>query len=124
VETGETLYNATRQEFRRRLQQDDADRIEVWLIQHMKATGRPSLNYVEAVEEAICLGGIDNFEKSMDNRRYAVRFSPRRPKSKWTATNLERARRMIEAGKMTWAAVIMHHKDSATTASANPESSS
>jgi uncharacterized protein YdeI (YjbR/CyaY-like superfamily) len=55
---------------------------------------------VQAVEEAICFGWIDNIEKSIDAQRYALRFSPRRTKSNWSATNIERARRMIAQRKM------------------------
>ncbi|HEX2696289.1 MAG TPA: hypothetical protein VHM28_01185, partial [Anaerolineales bacterium] len=62
---------------------------------------KPSIPYVEAVEEAICFGWIDSVEKSMDSERYATRFTPRRPKSNWTNTNKERARKMIAQGKMT-----------------------
>ena len=71
------------------------------MIQYKKAAKKPSINYVEAVEEAICFGWIDNIEKSMDAERYALRFSPRKAKSNWTNTNKERARKMIAAGKMT-----------------------
>jgi uncharacterized protein YdeI (YjbR/CyaY-like superfamily) len=101
MDIGESLYVTTRREFRRWLQSHHADRSEIWLVRFKKATGKPSLDYVEAVEEAICFGWIDNIEKSIDTERYALRFSPRRPKSNWTPTNLERARRMIEAKKMT-----------------------
>ncbi|MFH1185827.1 MAG: hypothetical protein V1755_12445 [Chloroflexota bacterium] len=100
MEIGEKLYVTTRQEFRRWLQRNHAARTEIWLVRYKKATGKPSIDYVEAVEEAICFGWIDGFEKSIDAERYATRFSPRRPKSNWTAGNLERARRMIEARKM------------------------
>lgn len=45
--------------------------------------------------------GVDGTQKSMDAERYALRFSPRRPKSNWTETNKERARKLIAEGKMT-----------------------
>jgi uncharacterized protein YdeI (YjbR/CyaY-like superfamily) len=101
MEIGETLYVTTRRDFRRWLQQHHADRPEIWLVRYKKATGKPSLDYVEAVEEAICYGWIDSLEKSIDSERFALRFSPRRPGSNWTSTNLERARRMMEKKKMT-----------------------
>ena len=101
MEIGETLYVTTRLEFRRWLSRHHADRTEIWLVQFKKATGKPSLDYVQAVEEAICYGWIDNIEKSIDSERFALRFSPRRPRSNWTSTNLERAKRMIERKKMT-----------------------
>lgn len=101
MEIGETLYVTTRQEFRQWLRKHHAAKKEIWLVQYKKATHKPSINYVEAVEEAICFGWIDGFEKSMDAERYVTRFTPRRPKSNWTETNRERARQMIASGKMT-----------------------
>jgi uncharacterized protein YdeI (YjbR/CyaY-like superfamily) len=101
MEIGETLYVRTRDEFRAWLQENHQSKREIWLVQYKKAAKKPSLNYVEAVEEAICYGWIDSTEKSIDAERYATRFSPRRPKSNWTETNKERARRMIAEGRMT-----------------------
>jgi uncharacterized protein YdeI (YjbR/CyaY-like superfamily) len=101
MEIGETIYVTTADEFRKWLIRNHKDKKEIWLIQYKKATKKPSINYVEAVEEAICFGWIDGLEKSMDAERYALRFSPRRPKSNWTNTNKDRARRMITEGRMT-----------------------
>jgi uncharacterized protein YdeI (YjbR/CyaY-like superfamily) len=101
MEIGETLYVTNRDDFRKWLIQNHKARKEIWLVQYKKSTRKPSINYVEAVEEAICFGWIDGFEKGMDAERYATRFSPRRPNSNWTNTNKERARRMIAEGRMT-----------------------
>ncbi len=100
MEIGETLYVTTREELRKWLIKNHKSKKEIWLIQYKKATKKPSINYVEAVEEAICFGWIDGLEKGVDAERYALRFSPRRPKSNWTETNKERARKMIAEGKM------------------------
>ena len=112
MEIGETIYVTTRDEFRDWLTKNHQTKKEIWLIQYKKATRKPSLNYVEAVEEAICFGWIDGLEKSMDIERYALRFSPRRPKSNWTETNRERARKMIAEGKMTESGLATIPKDS------------
>jgi uncharacterized protein YdeI (YjbR/CyaY-like superfamily) len=101
MEIGETLYVTNRDDFRKWLIQNHQAKKEIWLIQYKKATKKPSINYVEAVEEAICFGWIDGFEKGMDPERFATRFSPRREKSNWTNTNKDRARRMIAEGRMT-----------------------
>ena len=103
MEIGETIYVTTSDEFRKWLILNHQTKKEIWLIQYKKATKKPSINYVEAVEEALCFGWIDGLEKGMDAERYALRFSPRRPKSNWTNTNKERARRMIAEGRMTQA---------------------
>ncbi len=101
MEISETLYVTNREDFRKWLRENHQTKKEIWLIQYKKATKKPSLNSVEAVEEAICFGWIDGLEKSLDAERYALRFSPRRPKSNWTNTNKDRARKMIAEGKMT-----------------------
>jgi uncharacterized protein YdeI (YjbR/CyaY-like superfamily) len=111
MEIGETLYVTTRERLRKWFEKNHNSKKEIWLIQYKKATKKPSIGYVEAVEEAICFGWIDGFEKSMDAERYATRFSPRRPKSNWTETNKERARRMIAEGKMTEAGLAALPKD-------------
>ena len=114
MEIGETLYVTKREDFRKWLDENHRSRKEIWLIQYKKAAKKPSLTYVDAVEEALCFGWIDNIEKSMDAERYALRFSPRRPKSNWTETNRERARKLIAEGKMTeagWAALPIDMRD-------------
>jgi uncharacterized protein YdeI (YjbR/CyaY-like superfamily) len=101
MEIGDTIYVTTGDEFRQWLVKNHKDKKEIWLIQYKKATKKPSIKYVDAVEEALCFGWIDGLEKSMDAERYALRFSPRRPKSNWTNTNKDRARRLIAEGRMT-----------------------
>lgn len=101
VVIGETLYVTNRDDFRKWLLQNHKVKKEIWLVQYKKAAKKPSIDYVEAVEEAICFGWIDGLEKSMDSERFALRFSPRRPKSNWTNTNKDRARKMIAEGRMT-----------------------
>jgi uncharacterized protein YdeI (YjbR/CyaY-like superfamily) len=103
MEIGETLYVTSRGAFRRWLERNHGRRSEIWLIQYKKSAGTPSIDYLEAVEEAICFGWIDGFVKSMDAERYVMRFSPRRSRSHWTNQNKERAERMIAEGKMTQA---------------------
>ena len=107
MEIGETIYVTTREEFREWLEKNHKTCKEIWLIQYKKFTQKPSIPYVDAVEEAICFGWIDGFEKGMDDQRYAKRFTPRRQKSLWTDTNIERARKMIEEGRMTEAGRAM-----------------
>src|SRR5689334_22145272 len=66
MEIGETIYVITREEFRKWLQKNHSSKKEIWLIKYKKATKKPSIDYVEAVEEGICFGWIDGFEKGMD----------------------------------------------------------
>jgi uncharacterized protein YdeI (YjbR/CyaY-like superfamily) len=73
----------------------------VWLILYKRHSGEPTVSYNEAVEEALCFGWIDGLRRSIDDRRYAKRFSPRRAESLWSALNKARVRRMTDQGLMT-----------------------
>ncbi len=101
MEIGETLYVTTPTEFRRWLQANHKSKKEIWLLQYKKATKKPSITLMDALEEAICFGWIDSYMKGLDAERYATRFTPRRPRSNWTASNRERAKRLIAEGRMT-----------------------
>jgi uncharacterized protein YdeI (YjbR/CyaY-like superfamily) len=96
-----TLYVGGRAKWRAWLEENSERAAEVWLLYYKKDTGRPRIAYADAVEEAICFGWIDGKIKKLDQARFAQLFTPRQPKSKWSRTNIERARRMIREGKMT-----------------------
>ncbi|MBW4438665.1 MAG: YdeI/OmpD-associated family protein [Pleurocapsa minor GSE-CHR-MK-17-07R] len=97
----QTLYASTREEWRAWLEKNHAQAKEIWLITWSKESGKPSVPYLHAVEEALCFGWIDGIAKKMNEHQYAQRFTPRRPKSHWTELNKQRMRRLIAAGKMT-----------------------
>ena len=97
----ETFHAADRAEWRAWLSQYHATKSEVWLVRYDSSTGKSSVSYLHAVEEALCFGWIDSIAKRLDSERSVQRFSPRRPKSNWTELNKERARRLIAAGLMT-----------------------
>ncbi len=101
MDIGETLDVTTPAEFRRWLAHNHAIKKEIWLVRYKKATKKASIQYEEAVDEAVCFGWIDGFEKGIEAERYATRFTPRRRKSNWTEANKERARRLIAEGRMT-----------------------
>jgi uncharacterized protein YdeI (YjbR/CyaY-like superfamily) len=73
---------------------------EVWLVYWKKGTGRQSIVLADAVEVAIKFGWIDGMIRRIDDERYKQRWTPRRPKSKWTQKNQEIARRHIASGEM------------------------
>lgn len=81
------------------LAQHHASALEVWLLLHKKPYGGMSMN--EAVEEALCFGWVDNVEKRFDEKRYALRFAPRKRNSVWSVSNIERVERLIASGQMT-----------------------
>ena len=97
----ETFYAVDRAAWRGWLQQNHAAASEIWLLMPSKASGKPGVSYLHAVEEALCFGWIDGIAKRQDADFTAQRFTPRRPKSNWTELNKERARRLIASGLMT-----------------------
>jgi len=74
---------------------------EVWIGFYKKDSGKVSVSYLEAVDEALCFGWIDGIRKKVDDTRYANRFTPRRPKSNWSRVNVENVKRLKKAGQMT-----------------------
>jgi uncharacterized protein YdeI (YjbR/CyaY-like superfamily) len=67
---------------------------------HKKGSGRPSITWAEAVDQALCFGWIDGVRKSLDENSYAIRFSPRKARSIWSAVNVKRAQELTVAGQM------------------------
>lgn len=96
-----TLYVVNRREWRKWLSKNHATESEIWLVYYRKNSGKPRIPYDDAVEEALCFGWIDGIEKTVDEVSSAQRFTPRRAKSNWSELNKERARRLIENGRMT-----------------------
>lgn len=102
MEIGETLYVTTRDEFREWLIKNHQSKKEIWLIQFKKASKKPSVNFHDAVEEAMCFGWTESIGfKGLDEERYVTRYTPRKSKSKWSEKNKDRARKLIAEGKMT-----------------------
>jgi uncharacterized protein YdeI (YjbR/CyaY-like superfamily) len=73
---------------------------EVWLVYWKKASGKESIKWAGAVEVALKYGWIDGVIRTIDEHRYAQRWTPRRPKSKWSQVNKEIALRHIANGEM------------------------
>jgi uncharacterized protein YdeI (YjbR/CyaY-like superfamily) len=72
----------------------------VWIGFHKKDTGRPSITWQESVDEALCVGWIDGIRKRIDEERYRIRFTPRRPGSIWSAINIARVSVLKREGRM------------------------
>ena len=72
----------------------------IWLKFAKKASGIQSVSYAEAVEVALCHGWIDGQAKRLDESHYLQRFTPRRPRSRWSRINREKAEALIAEGRM------------------------
>lgn len=103
----DTFFAADRATWRRWLERHHAACSFVWLLLNKKHVEEPSVRYDEAVEEALCWGWIDGLTNRWDERSYAVRFTPRKPGSVWSESNVERVRRMIAEERMTAAGLAL-----------------
>lgn len=96
------LCVATRTQWRKWLAENHGkEKRGIWLVFHKKQAGKPSLEYEESVEEALCFGWIDSIIKRIDADKYCRKFTPRIDDSQWSSTNRKRAEKMIKEGRMT-----------------------
>ena len=79
-------------------QQDKAS--EIWLAYYKKGTGKKSVTYDEALDEALCYGWIDSVVRALDADRYMQRWTPRKPGSVWSARNKKSMARLTAEGRM------------------------
>ncbi|MCL5435044.1 MAG: hypothetical protein M1405_01510 [Patescibacteria group bacterium] len=98
---GKTLYIKNRKEWRDWLSKNFDKEKEIWLIYYKKTTGKPTISYNDAVEEALCFDWIDSIEKGIDKERFTGRFTPRKQKSNLQESNKQRIKKLIKEGKMT-----------------------
>lgn len=73
---------------------------ELWLGYHKKKTGRPTISWSDAVDEALCVGWIDSVRYSLDDDRSAQRFTPRRSGSVWSEINVRKVGELSAQGRM------------------------
>jgi uncharacterized protein YdeI (YjbR/CyaY-like superfamily) len=95
------VYASDRACWRQWLQQNSGNAIGVWLVYYKVKSGKPSVQYSEAVKEALCFGWIDSKVKSLDAESYRQIFTPRKPKSVWSKLNKQYIEELIVEGKMS-----------------------
>ena len=96
-----TVEAKTRKEWRSWLEKNHKSETSVWLILFHKKSLTPSVEISEAMEEALCFGWIDSKAKKRDSESFYLTFSPRNPKSNWSAINKERVEKMTQLGLIT-----------------------
>ncbi|TME25743.1 MAG: hypothetical protein E6I68_01325 [Chloroflexi bacterium] len=100
MDIGETVTFRTRDGWRRWLAKHHDNKKEVWLVYYKKSSGKTGVSYDASVEEALAYGWIDGLTKSVDEHSYASRFTPRKPKSNWSPSNIARVKKLLEEGRM------------------------
>ncbi|MDN3267315.1 YdeI/OmpD-associated family protein [Streptomyces sp. MA15] len=98
--TGPVLAFGTQEDWEAWLEEHQGDARGVWLKIPRKGSGLPGIDYATALESALCFGWIDGHKKSLDETHWIQRFTPRRPRSRWSAVNRQKALDLIEQGRM------------------------
>jgi uncharacterized protein YdeI (YjbR/CyaY-like superfamily) len=95
-----TLLVRTVDEWRDWLDEHHASETEVWLVFHKQHTGVASIDRKDALDEALCVGWVDSLVKRLDDRRYALKFTPRRADSRWSDVNRKRYEALEASGRL------------------------
>ena len=90
-----------RRAWRAWLARHHASSLGVWLVFHKAHTRVKSIPYEDAVREALCFGWIDSLVKRIDDDRYAIKITPRKPASRWSDLNRKRWLALKAAGQLT-----------------------
>jgi uncharacterized protein YdeI (YjbR/CyaY-like superfamily) len=96
----EHFYPETKQHWREWLQENHISEDAVWLIHYKKNSGKPSVAWTDAVDEALCFGWIDSKAVTIDTNSYKQFYTKRKPKSTWSQVNKDKVERLIAGGKM------------------------
>ena len=96
----EPIFFSSPQEFYDWLEENHESEGEVYVGYWKKATGRASLSWSEAVDQALCFGWIDGRVNRIDHERHMQRFTPRRPNSNWSNVNVAKVERLMQEGRM------------------------
>jgi uncharacterized protein YdeI (YjbR/CyaY-like superfamily) len=100
-----SLQVTSRRQWRAWLAKHHTSSPGVWLVRHKAHTGVKSIPYEDMVREALCFGWIDSLVKRLDDDRYAIKVTPRKPTSRWSAINRKRWAELEAAGLLTAAGV-------------------
>src|SRR6186997_2330800 len=87
-------------DFDRWLADNGASQREVIVSIYKKSSGKQTVTLTDLQEVALCHGWVDNLGQRVDEERWALRFTPRKPTSNWSATNREMARRLLANGRV------------------------
>ncbi|MDA3943239.1 MAG: YdeI/OmpD-associated family protein [Bacteroidetes bacterium] len=93
-------YFETQDEFRQWLEKHHEKETALIVGFYKLASGKPSMNWSQSVDQALCFGWIDGIRRSIDKESYSIRFTPRRKSSNWSAINIKKVEELTKAGLM------------------------
>lgn len=94
-------FFATPQDFRNWLEKNHQKETELAVGFYKVGSGKPSITWPESVDQALCFGWIDGVRRAINEESYQIRFTPRKPKSIWSAVNIRKMKELTEQGLMT-----------------------
>ena len=109
--SAQPTFFPTEAEFRRWLERNHQTAPELLVGFWKKGSGKPSVNWPEARDQALCFGWIDGIRRSLGDEAYTIRFTPRRKGSIWSKVNVERFNALEAAGQMTPAGEAAYERD-------------
>jgi uncharacterized protein YdeI (YjbR/CyaY-like superfamily) len=98
---------ASQEKFRAWLQQNHRSTAELIVRCYKASAAGKGLTYKQALDEALCFGWIDGVRRALDEESFSTRFTPRKPKSKWSAVNVKRATELQAEGRMHAAGAVV-----------------
>ena len=96
----EPKFFSTPEKFRQWLEKNHDGANELLVGFHKKDSGKKSITYAQALDQALCFGWIDGVRKSLDETSYTIRFTPRKTKSIWSNVNVRHVERLKKEGRM------------------------
>lgn len=96
-----TFCPSSQKDWREWLRKNHKSRQSVWLVLYKKKTGIPSVNWSDAVDQALCFGWIDGKRLPLSEEKFMQSFSKRKPKGTWSNINKEKVERLIQKRLMT-----------------------
>ena len=103
------LFFKTPNDLRKWFEKNHAKETELIVGFYKIGVGKASITWSEAVDQAICFGWIDSVRRSIDEHSYSNRFTPRKPKSIWSAVNIAKVKALTEQGLMRPAGHAAYH---------------
>jgi uncharacterized protein YdeI (YjbR/CyaY-like superfamily) len=88
------------EQFRQWLERNHDSATELLVGFHKRSSGKKSITYAEALDEALCFGWIDGVRKNLNETSYTIRFTPRKPRSIWSLINVNHVERLLKEGRM------------------------
>ncbi len=105
-------FFATPEKFRAWLAKNHDKATELLVGFHKKGSGKPSIDWPQSVDEALCFGWIDGVRRSLGDVSYTIRFSRRRPTSIWSSVNIRRIKALTRSGRMMPAGLAAYQRRS------------